>query len=188
MKKEYQVYLLLSHSGSMFSRVINLYTNHPYTHISISLDKSLQQVYSFGRLNPYNPFIAGFVKEDINYGTFSRFPKTTCSIYSTKLTQKQYSSIEREINRFRAEGHKYTYNFLGILTGIFKYPLSREYKYFCSQFVSEVFINSGIHLTEKHPGLTTPMDILQYNGLEPIYSGYLKEYSQDYLKVVVVGS
>ncbi|MGM0397128.1 MAG: hypothetical protein ACQEP4_08745 [Bacillota bacterium] len=187
MKTEYTIYLLLSHSGSMFSRTINLFTDHPYTHISIALDENLDKVYSFGRLNPYNPFFAGFVREDMNYGTFNRFPNTTCSIHSLKVTGKQYKTIVNQVDGFRAEGHKYTYNFLGILTAMFDYPLSRKYKYFCSQFVSEVFLKSGIQLTEKHPGLTSPMDILEYPGLEFIYAGYLRDYRQTQLKVAVAG-
>ncbi|WP_422487111.1 hypothetical protein [Gudongella sp. DL1XJH-153] len=187
MKKEYLVYLLFSHSGSTFSRAINLFTDHPYTHVSIALDENLDQVYSFGRLNPYNPFFAGFVREDIHYGTFSRFPNTTCSVYALKITEEQYTSITKEIDRFRFEGHKYTYNFLGILTATANYPLSRKYKYFCSQFVSEVFLKSGIELTQKHPGLTSPMDILEYGELEPVFSGYLREYRQPQLEVAIAG-
>lgn len=30
-------------------------------------------MYSFGRLNPYNPFWGGFVHESIDKGTFKRF-------------------------------------------------------------------------------------------------------------------
>jgi len=187
MKKEYSVYLLVSHSGSMFSRAINFFTDHPYTHVSIALDENLDQVYSFGRLNPYNPFFAGFVREDIHHGTFSRFPNTTCSLYELKVTGKQYRSIRREIDRFRSDGHKYTYNFLGIITASFNYPIYRKYKYFCSQFVAEVFLNSGIDLSGKHPGLTSPMDILEYEKLELVYSGYLRNYRQAHLKVAVAG-
>ncbi len=187
MKREYSVYLLLSHSGSMFSRAINFFTDHPYTHVSIALDEDLDQVYSFGRLNPYNPFFAGFVREDIHQGTFSRFPNTTCSLYELKVTGKQYRSIKKEIDRFRAEGHKYTYSFLGIITASFEYPLSRRYKYFCSQFVSEVFLKSGIDLSGKHPGLTSPMDIMEYQKLELVYSGYLRNYRHADIKVAVAG-
>lgn len=187
MKKEYLVYLLFSHSGSLFSRTINLCTDHPYTHVSIALDENLDQVYSFGRLNPYNPFFAGFVREDIHHGTFSRFPNTTCSVYALKVSEKQYNGIRNEIDRFRFEGHKYTYNFLGILTATVNYPLSRKYKYFCSQFVSEVFLKSGIKLTQKHPGLASPMDIMEYSGLEPVFSGYLREYRLPELTVAIAG-
>lgn len=187
MKKEHTVYILLSHSGSMFSRTINLCTDHPYTHASIALDQNLDEVFSFGRLNPYNPFLAGFVKEDLDFGTFSRFPNTTCSLYAIETTEEQYGQIRAEIDRFRSEGHKYKYSFLGIMTAAFDHPLSRRYKYFCSQFVAEVFEKSGIKLTDKHPGLVSPMDIASCHQLELLYTGYLREYRSAHLRLAIVG-
>ena len=54
MKK---VYILLTHTGTILSKAIKLYTSHEYTHVSIALDEKLDRLYSFGRINPYNPFI-----------------------------------------------------------------------------------------------------------------------------------
>ena len=60
MKK---VFLVFSHSGTILSKVIRLYTREKYSHISISLDEDLKRMYSFGILRPYNPFLGGFVHE-----------------------------------------------------------------------------------------------------------------------------
>ena len=68
MKK---IYLVLTHTGTILSRIIRIYTKDEFTHVSISLDDELNEMYSFGRLNPYNPFLGGFVHENINYGTFN---------------------------------------------------------------------------------------------------------------------
>ncbi|MDY0235011.1 MAG: hypothetical protein RBR71_03240 [Gudongella sp.] len=185
MDKTCNIYILLSHSGSNFSRAINAYTGDSYTHISISLDEELKEVYSFGRLHPYNPFLAGFVREDVENGTFRRFPNTFCSLYSLKVEEAQRESIISEIGRFKSESYKYGYNFLGLFTALFNIPLPRKYNYFCSQFVSEVLLKSGINVTDKHPGLTSPMDIMSYSELEFIYTGYLNEYKVSVLELVV---
>ena len=42
------------------------YTKDEFSHVSIALDIQLEKMYSFGRLKPYNPFIAGFVHEYIH--------------------------------------------------------------------------------------------------------------------------
>lgn len=73
MKK---IYIVLTHTGTVLSRMIKMYTKGNFSHISIALDKELNQMYSFGRLNPYNPFWAGFVHESIYNGTFKRFKNT----------------------------------------------------------------------------------------------------------------
>ena len=80
--KKNKIYILLTHSGSLLSKCINVYTKEPYTHVSIAFDEELKELYSFGRLRPKNPIFAGFVKEDIVNGTYARFPNTRCALYS----------------------------------------------------------------------------------------------------------
>ncbi len=176
MKKR-DIYILLSHSGSVFSKAINLYTKEPYTHVSIALDKNLHEFYSFGRIKPYNPVLGGFVKEDIEGGSFKRFPNTICALYSLKITYKQFRMLKRELNKFKREGDKYGYNLIGVVSAAFNYPIHREYKYFCSQFVSELLLKSGIKIIDKNPSLTAPMDLIANDELECIYKGYLSNIS-----------
>lgn len=161
----------------MFSKAINIYTREPYTHVSIALDKNLHELYSFGRIRPYNPVLGGFVQEDISGGTYKRFPKTRCALYSLKITNKQFKHLKRELNRFKKESDKYGYNLLGVVTAAFNYPIHRENRYFCSQFVSELLLKSGIKLIDKNPSLTAPMDFIGSGELECIYEGYLRTYS-----------
>ncbi len=58
MKK---IYIVLTHTGTTLSKIIKTYTKDEFSHVSISLDLELKKMYSFGRLNPYNPFWDGFV-------------------------------------------------------------------------------------------------------------------------------
>lgn len=175
--KEKDIYILLSHSGSMFSKAINICTKQPYTHVSIALDKDLEELYSFGRIRPYNPVIGGFIKEDISGGTYKRFPNTRCALYSLKITSKQYKELKKELNKFKRERDKYGYNLVGVVGAAFNYPICREYRYFCSQFVSELLLKSGIKLIDKNPSLTAPMDFTESDELECIYVGYLSKIS-----------
>lgn len=69
MKK---IYLVLTHTGTMLSRLIKTFTKDEFTHSSIALDIDLKQLYSFGRLNPYNPFVGGFVHEAIDNRNFQK--------------------------------------------------------------------------------------------------------------------
>ena len=51
-----QIYIVLTHTGTALSTIIKYYTKDEFSHVSISLDEELEEMYSFGRLNPYNPF------------------------------------------------------------------------------------------------------------------------------------
>ena len=61
-----KVYLVLTYTGTILSRIVKFYTKKEYSHVSIALDENLEEMYSFGRLNPYVAFIGGFVHEKID--------------------------------------------------------------------------------------------------------------------------
>lgn len=177
-----EVYLLLSYSGSVPSHLIHYYTRDPYAHASISLDKELKEMYSFARLRPNNPLIAGFVHEDLETGTFNKFKNATCQLYTLNVTEKQYESLKAEIVKFKNQRDRYGYNFLGVLTAMFNKPFEREFKYFCSQFVATVLHNSDIKIVEKPPGLTKPMDFAESGHLKLIFEGRLHDYPKELQK------
>src|SRR5690625_3279074 len=93
-------YLVISHSGSWLSQAIRVCSRAPYSHVSITFDLSLQSLYSFGRLNPNNPFIGGFTIESIDGGIFKRFKETTCQIYMVRTTDEKYEDLRRRIQYF----------------------------------------------------------------------------------------
>lgn len=85
MKK---IYLVLAHTGTTLATIIKYYTKDEFSHVSIALDDELEEMYSFGRLNPYNPFWGGFVHENIYKGTFKRFKNTKTEVYSLLVTDE----------------------------------------------------------------------------------------------------
>lgn len=185
MTKNHVIYILLTHSGSLLSKCINIYTKEPYTHVSIALDTNLKELYSFGRLNPYNPILAGFVKEDVINGTYSRFPETRCALYSYNINDVQYRKLKNQLNKFKKNGDKYSYNLLGLFGVIFNFPIERKYNYFCSQFVATLLNNSGIYLFNKPPALfnkppalVSPRDFRKCKELNLIYEGRLRRYKR----------
>lgn len=177
MEEQYTIYILLTYSGSMLSRVINKKTREPYSHVSIAFDEELIELYSFGRLHPRNPIYAGFVKEDIVNGTYARFPKTTCAVYSLEINKKQYKRLKKELSKFKISEQRYRYNLIGLVGVMVNYPIEREYKYFCSQFVTSLLNSSGIQLIDKEAGLTAPRDFRECNELNLIYEGNLQSYN-----------
>ena len=94
MKK---IYIVLTHTGTILSKIVRFYTRKKYSHVSIGLDLNLNELYSFGRLNPNNPYKGGFVKEEINKGIFAKFKNTDGAVYSVTITEEQYNKIEQEI-------------------------------------------------------------------------------------------
>lgn len=176
-KTEYRyVYIMLSQTSTYAARLIKMYTREPYAHVSIALDKDLKEMYSFGRKRLHNPLLAGFVAEDIEKGVFAQNPNNRCSIYELKVTSEQYDAIVREIEIFKENKEKYSYNFLGIAGCMVHYPVNLDTRYFCSQFVAYILMRSGVQLFDKNYGLIRPFDFRINPRLKRIYRGRICNY------------
>ncbi|MFB5761375.1 hypothetical protein [Paenibacillus medicaginis] len=176
MEAERSVFILLTNTGTLFTRVIQTYTKAPYNHASISFDRELSELYSFGRKHPGNPLNGGFVKEDIKTGTFSKYPNTTCVIYELRVSEREVEKMRRVLHFFIRSRQKYMYNLLGVIGVALKEPVEFSNSYFCSQFVAEILQRSGINIWNKLPALVTPDDFRQSERLQLIYEGKLSEY------------
>ncbi len=110
-----RIYIILTYSGTVLSRIVKAYTGAEYSHVSIGLDENLTKMYSFGRLNPYNPFIGGFVHEGINIGTFKRFKNTQTAVYSIMISDEQYNRLNQIIHKVEATSQEYKFNFIGLV-------------------------------------------------------------------------
>ncbi|MEH7238137.1 hypothetical protein [Bacillus sp. JJ1562] len=168
-----KVYILLTDTGTLFTKLIKLYTKKPYNHASISFDSEMSEVYSFGRKTARNPFIGGFVKEDVKKGLFK---KADCAIYSFTVTEVDIQKMKRYINEIEAQKEYYRYNLLGLFGVMFNKPLKRKKAFFCSQFVASV-LNEGDSVNfEKPLSLIAPNDLQKISRFHPMYEGKLNAY------------
>lgn len=174
MKKD--VYIMITQTGTKFSRVLQLFTHASYNHASIALDENLESLYSFARQNLYIPILAGFVKEDINKGVYKLHNNTLCKIYHISISDEQYECLKELIEEFEKNVDNYGYNFVGLLTMLFNIPYHREHHYVCSQFVAYLLHDSNSVNFEKHYSLIRPQDFTSLSELDLIYSGKLSNY------------
>ncbi len=169
-----EIYIVLTHTGTILSRIIKFYTKNEFTHSSISLDVNLEKMYSFGRLNPYNPFKGGFVHEGISWGTFKRFSNTYTQIYSLTITDLEFNTINSLIIHFENNKSAYSFNTKGLfLAGFDKYITSNN-TFYCAEFVK--YLLDSANLNVNLPATVKPEDFKAIYNLKPIYSGKLMDY------------
>ena len=169
-----EIYIVLTHTGTVLSKIVRAYTKKPFSHVSIALDRDLQKMYSFGRLKPSNPFFAGFVHEYINKGTFKRFYNTTTKIYSLEVTEEQYEKMEEIINRMEKQKERYKFNILGLFAVAFNIKVRRENTLYCAEFVKYLFDESKIN--NDLPEIIKPVDFEELKGIKQVYKGLLRNY------------
>ena len=93
-----QLYIVISQTGTLLSRILKQITGAEYNHASISLSRDLERMYSFGRRHPYNPFWGGFVIESPRIGTFKRFSETKVLVLSVSVTEEQHAELKEMLD------------------------------------------------------------------------------------------
>ena len=172
MKK---IYIVLTYTGTILSRMVKIGTRAEYAHSSIALNEELNEMYSFGRLHPYVAFWGGFVKEGINEGTFKRFKNTTVGVYSIDVTDEQYENLKNVIDNIRNNKKDYKFNIRGMALVSLNMGNSRINRFYCAEFVKYVLEKSGIDISEL-PKVIRPEDFKKLKNTKLIYKGYLKDY------------
>lgn len=170
-----KIYIVVTRTGTFLSNLIKIYTKDEFTHSSISLDKELNQMYSFGRLNPYNPFYGGFVHEGIHKGTFKRFKKTEVAIYELEITKEKYERAKELITEIELNKKNYGFNILGLFLIAINRKRIKKNTFYCAEFVEYVLKNSKIH--NEWPDLIRPENFKNIQNAKLVYKGLLQEYT-----------
>lgn len=170
-----RIYIVLTYTGTALAKLIKCYTKAEFSHVSIALDEELNRMYSFGRLTPYNPFVAGMLHEKIDEGTFKRFKKTKASVYSLNISMDQYKKIEETIMYMYSNKEKYNFNFSGLFAAGFNKKVSKVNTFYCAEFVKYLLDIAKVDL--NLPEVVKPEDFKAVEKLKLIYKGKLKKYT-----------
>ncbi len=171
---DYSLYIVLTRTNTTISKLIGILKKEEYTHASISLDKELNNMYSFARRDTYNPFVGRFKKENINKGIYKLSDNLPGTIIKVKASKQQYESAKKIIEHFKVSGEYYKYNYIGIYHNYFNIPICSENRFLCSEFVYYVLNECGIADLKVSRNLVRPQHLLDIEG-QLIYKGNLKK-------------
>ncbi len=170
-----QLYIVLTQTGTMLSRILKFVTGAEYNHASVSMSEDLEQMYSFGRLHPYNPFWAGFVKESPHTGTFKRFSKTRAVVLSVEVSEEAYDAVTALLARMEEDHTHYHYNYLGLFLASVHLHRTKANCYYCSEFVKKICYTGRVRGAWRLKPITQPIHFLQLPHQE-LYCGRLCDY------------
>lgn len=168
-----KIYIVLTRTNTILSRLIGFIKDDEYTHASISLDKELKQMYSFGRKYSYNPFVGRFVNENLNEGVYCRHNKLYGLVMEIEVSHEQYEKAENLINEFILNKDLYKYNYMGLINCLLNRELCNDNRFLCSEFVYYILNKSNIVNFNISRNLVRPQDLLNIKG-RVIFRGNLK--------------
>ena len=173
---ERHVYIVVSQTGTLLSRLLKFVTKAEYNHASISLVPDLETMYSFGRKNPYNPFWAGFVTESARFGTFKRFSNTRIVVLDIAVSEEQYLALSRRIQTMMTLKKHYHYNYLGLWLAGLRICYRRKRAFYCSEFVRDLLEKQDILDEGQMEPIVLPIHFLSLPTAQQVYAGLLRDY------------
>lgn len=167
---ERTIHILLTRSGTWFSRLIHFATQDSYTHASIGLDGPSGPFYSFARKYRHFALPAGLVEEQVTVHRRT----VPCCLYELKVSEETYLRLRRKLRDMYVQREEYHYSVLGVFACYFNLSLQRRHHYFCSQFVAGLLEDCGAVELPKPPTLLRPADLCQLKNLRPVHQGLLE--------------
>lgn len=179
-----KIYIVLTHTGTLLSNFIKLYTKKDYSHVSLSFDEELEEMYSFGRLYTYNAFIGGFIKESLTSGTYKRFKNTEASVYEIEITAKQYIEVQKFVRAMYKRRKQYKFNFIGVFFVMFNKKIKRKNALYCAEFVKGALEEGNVDVSYL-PEIIKPEDFKKMKNAKLIYRGKLRKYRTRMRKIEI---
>lgn len=181
------IYIMLTRSETILSRLVYLVTRDTYTHASISFDENLSIIYSSSRKDGHTIFPAGPCQESLSNGYYSSHHQIPCAVYELKVENNTYEAALREVDAIMKESKLYHFNILGLLLCHLGIPYRRKHHFFCSEFVGEILCRSKAFHLPKDSSLMRPNDYASLPGLLCRFQGQISELAANVCTVPVAG-
>lgn len=166
------IYILLTDTGTTFSKVAKFITKQPYNHASIAFDNSLTTLYTYAITNA-NGLKGGLMVEDNNNLKGSRY-----SLYALPVNNEVFNQVKTKVESMVNNVPGTGYNHLGLINAIFRreiFDSETDSRWFCSQFIVEVLKASGVELFKNKPSsFVKPYDFVKSKLLRFIKRGVIK--------------
>lgn len=161
------VYLAFARSNSPAGQVIGLFTERPYNHVSLALDRDLTTLVSYNGGGPGEA--PGLNPETVAELVHRR--GSSVRLYRLPATRDQKRIILRRLGKIDQEGS--AYNLLGLVLPCTGQPNTM----FCSQFVYGILKLAGLAYFQKDPLQVRPTDLLEWDLQGRLE--FLREYTHE---------
>ncbi len=177
-----KIYILISQTGTLFSRGIKWYTKQPYNHSAITTDKYFPVFWSFARRWPRLPFPGCFVKEEFNKGTYALFPDTDCIVLAFEAEEEKAEKVDTILDEHINSKKRYGYNYLTLIFSLLlgKAVESKRHRRTCMEFVAYALSESEIHEFDKQLQMVHPMEVLNDFSQNVVYRGKMRDINLEY--------
>ena len=182
----YPVYIVLTYTNSLFSKIIRKVKSSKFTHAGLTLDSDLSKILTFkfdiGANN-------GFTVENLDK-YISIYKDTLISVMAVFVDKATKKALDKSIQYYIESKEKTKYNFgnlIDILRNKAKDNDPENLSMVCSQFVDTLLKLSGIDITDKSSNLVIPQDFQNISNpkIFKLYEGLAREYNEKNIENII---
>lgn len=174
--KTQNIYVVSMRYDSIFGKTVRAATDSQYNHSAISLDNTLDRMYTFIREKTTTPHSTpnGFSIENIEY-MLNKDPNTYAKVVKIPVDKDRYTALQLKLDNL-TKFNDSSYDFMNILTIAFGLKTKpKDNAFVCSTFVAYCLDFLGVKLP-KPVTLMTPEDISNIMSNNVTYEGPIKKY------------
>lgn len=158
------IYITFLVTNTGMGKLIRTFTNNQFSHVTVSFDKDLRQMYSFARYHINSPISGGFVIER-PHRYLNSDQDVMVKICELKVTKEESKRILKELSYFKQNQDIMIYNTMNALLSLLRKRISVKNMFTCLEFVTHLM---------QYPDMLAIEELEQ--RLEPyvIYQGSLR--------------
>lgn len=182
------IFIITSFTNTMFGKVITTYTHSQYSHAAISLDPTLEHMYSFNADNKNN--VLGGVSIESIKEYIQQYKDTLIKVNCIFVKEKDFKNVKSILDNMVNNIKKTTYGYTNLFSILFhraKNATQEQFSMVCSQFVSWVIKMADIDLINKASNLVTPKDLADLDNpkVYKIYEGKAVDYDSKTIEKMI---
>lgn len=129
------VYIVFSATPYKIGKLIRQVTKERYNHVSLALDRELENMYSFARRYYHTPFYGGFVRESRARYHLNGIPSQV-KICRIPVSEEDYTELAQRLETMYARREEFLYNHISVLTIPFRRLVHLKDAAICTEFVA----------------------------------------------------
>lgn len=145
-KNELFIVLIRAHTG--LGKFARLFTGYPYTHIAVSLDRSLTDFVSYSRRYHSFPFDAGFTHEYRDYYAFGHHRDVKVKVYRLCPDDAHAEAVRKFLARCESDPDE-VFNLYAMMTMPLLHGLRIRNAHNCMSFTAKVIELTGCVQLDK---------------------------------------
>lgn len=153
MVKTKDLYVMISRTETGIAKFIRTFTQYPYNHVSLTLDPTLRNWYSFARYHKDAPFYSGYIKEPVER-FYDQTGDANVRIFRLEIPAERAKRIEQLFLQAGRPETRLIYNYFDAAASALRLKIAIGGAYTCLSFACAILGKQYRQISDLDEALT----------------------------------